>query len=260
MQAKISDVRATWEMTKRDFKIRYLGSVIGSYWNIIHPLFMILIYTLIFSQVMHSRLGTHAGRYSYSLYLCSGLLAWNLFSEIINRGTLVLLSNADFIKKLSFRPVILFVSTYLTALSNFAISLAIFLVFLIPLHPPTILQFLGFLLASMLFALFALSISVALGCMNIFLRDVQQAVILLFQLWFWFTPIIYLHDVLPPIAKTLLYFNPAFPFIETMHKFLYFHESPEGSFWLLMLAWNVIAFLGARFVYKLTISRIRDSL
>ncbi len=260
MQTNISDVRATWELTKRDFKIRYLGSVMGSYWNIIHPLFMIMIYTLIFSQVMHSRLGSQAGPYSYSLYLCSGLLSWNLFSEIINRGTLVLLSNADFIKKLSFRPLILFISTGLSALSNFGISFGIFLVFLLPLHPPSILQFLGFLVASMLFASFALSLSVALGCMNIFLRDVQQAVTLIFQLWFWFTPIIYLHEVLPPLAKKLLIFNPAFVFIEAMHKFLYFHENPPGYFWLMMVLWNVLGFLGARFVYKLTISRVRDSL
>ena len=92
-----------WDLIRRDFKMRYLGSMMGSYWNIIHPIAMIAIYTLVFAKVMKIRLGGQTtSPYEFTIYLCSGLLPWTAFQEVILRGSTQFHENANFIKKIAF--------------------------------------------------------------------------------------------------------------------------------------------------------------
>ncbi|MEZ4743559.1 MAG: ABC transporter permease [Bdellovibrionota bacterium] len=230
-----SNIKLLLSLTKREFKTRYLGSILGSYWNIIHPLVMISIYTLIFSKIMKAKLGVSAGPFSYSLYLCSGLLAWNYFQESISRGTNSLLDNAMFIKKMPFPPIIVFGASLLSSAINFLIAITIFGVFLTFIQPISIGLFFTFWLVIIILSIFSFGISIAFGCLNVFFKDIQQLISVLFQLWFWFTPIVYLEELLPDQAKWLLHFNPAWAFIESLHKLLYFQTYPEAKFWLLML-------------------------
>ena len=65
---------------KREFQIKYRNSLLGAAWNIINPLAMIVVYTVIFSQVMHSRLSGVENAFGYSVYLCAGILTWGLFA------------------------------------------------------------------------------------------------------------------------------------------------------------------------------------
>ena len=248
------------DLTKREFKVRYLGSLFGSYWNILHPLMMILIYTVIFSQVMRARLGVGSSPYSYSLYLCSGLLAWNFFAEIVNRGAVTLLDNAQFLKKMAFPPYILFGATAASAAVNFFISLSLFLVALQLVQPVGLLHFLVYLTTVGLFAAFGTGLGMALGCLNVFMRDFQQVTSIVFQLWFWFTPIVYLYDSLPELAKRLLVANPSFPFLASFHDLLYFQRLPSGQYWLLMVGWTALSLAFGILIYRKSISLARDHL
>jgi len=258
MKPRPRSFRLLIDLTRREFKMRYLGSLLGSYWNLIHPLVMILIYTLVFSQVMKARLGADSGPFSYSLYLCSGLIAWNFFSEVINRCTVTLLDNSAFMKKLSFSPFILFCATLASATINFFIAFSIFLVVLLLVSPVSIGLFATYFAVMILMAIFCLGLGVALGCMNVFMRDIQQMVSVVFQLWFWFTPIVYLAEALPEIARKMLYFNPAWAFIEPLHILFYFKRYPDPIFWLLMCIWVVLSSALGWFVYSRSISSVRD--
>lgn len=248
-------------LTKREFKLRYLGSLLGSYWNLIHPIVMISIYTVIFSRVMKARLGTDANdTFAYSIYLCSGIFAWNFCTEVVTRSSMCLLENASFLKKIAIPPYIIFGASFLSALVNFCISFGIFSVFLFILRPVAPLHYLSSLVTALLFGLFALGFGVFLGCLNVFLRDVSQIVAMLFQLWFWFTPIIYLFDVLPEFAKKMLLFNPAFPFIDSMHSLIYYNAGVGINNLGLMLLWTVIFGLLGWYTYSKSISLVRDNL
>lgn len=76
---------------KREFNSRYLGSKIGFVWSLIHPLVLILIYTLVFSEIMRARLPGLDDKLAFGIYLCAGVLTWNLFSEIITRSQTIFL-------------------------------------------------------------------------------------------------------------------------------------------------------------------------
>lgn len=220
---------------------------------------MIFIYTVIFSRVMKSRLGSESGL-AYSLYLCSGVLAWNFFSEIVNRGAVTLLDNAAFLKKMPIPPIVLFGATCASAAINFLISFSLFLVVLLAVKPVGIGKIGLFFGAVSMLGLFGLGLGVAIGCLNVFLRDFQQVTAIVFQLWFWFTPVVYLHDALPELARKALLLNPAFPFIKSFHDLLYFDQYPSLRVWAAMIVTVVISISIGAFVYKKSIATVRDQL
>ena len=94
-------LRALWAyrgfvagMVARDFRGRYLGSMLGASWAVLNPVAQIVIYTLIFSQVMQARLPNRQDTLSYSLYLCAGSLTWSYFVEVLLRSQTVFLEQA----------------------------------------------------------------------------------------------------------------------------------------------------------------------
>ena len=116
---------------QREFQTKYQNSVLGAAWNVINPLSMILVYTLIFSKMMKSRMPGEVSEFSFSIYLCAGMLTWGLFVEITSRAQTVFLENANLLKKVSLPRLCLPSIIVLNALLNFTIVFTLFLIFLL---------------------------------------------------------------------------------------------------------------------------------
>ena len=106
---------------RREFESKYRKSVLGATWTIVNPLAMIIVYTIIFSQLMKARLPGVDTPFAYSIYLCAGSLTWGLFIEIVSRGQNIFIENANLLKKISFPRLILPVILVLNACINFLI-------------------------------------------------------------------------------------------------------------------------------------------
>src|SRR5437763_1075903 len=87
---------------KREFQSRYQRSQFGWLWAVLNPLAMILVYTLIFSEVMKARLPGVESKFAYSVCLCSGLLTWALFAEMLTRSLNVFIDNGNLLQKIAF--------------------------------------------------------------------------------------------------------------------------------------------------------------
>ncbi|MDU4250157.1 ABC transporter permease [Pseudomonas sp.] len=193
---------------KREFQARYRNSMLGALWTVLNPLAMILVYTVIFSQVMRARLPGVDDGLAYSVFLCAGLLTWGLFGEIVSRSLTMFLDNANLLKKLSFPRICLPLIVVLSACANFAIILAIFFGFLLITDrlPGVVLIALPALLAIQL--MFAAGMGMVLGILNVFFRDVGQFFGIALQFWFWLTPIVYPLSILPPAIQRVVELNP----------------------------------------------------
>src|SRR5690606_21937702 len=107
-----------WLLVRRDLKVRYAGSSLGAFWNLVHPLMMIAIYMTIFSSIMGERIGgargpgIDYGELNYGVHLCAGMIPWLLFSDVLMRSLNVLSENGNFLKKVSFPPIALFTSVF----------------------------------------------------------------------------------------------------------------------------------------------------
>lgn len=195
-------------MVSREFEQRYLGSALGSLWVVLNPLAMILIYTVVFGQIMRHRLPGLEDGLSYGLFLCAGLLPWTLFADTVQRTTTVFLEEADLLKKMTFPRASLPAIVLLSASLNFVIAVLVLSAFLLVTGRFPGWSMLGFLPLLALMQMLAVGLGVGLGVLNVFFRDVGHAVAIFLQYWFWFTPIVYPITVLPEWAQRLLAFNP----------------------------------------------------
>ncbi|MEE7497851.1 ABC transporter permease [Vibrio cholerae] len=214
---------------KREFQIKYQNSLFGAAWNVINPLAMIIVYTVIFSQIMRAKLPGVDNSFAYSIYLCSGILTWGLFSEIVGRAQNVFLENANLLKKINFPRICLPVTVLCNALLNFAIIFGLFLAFLIATGLFPGMAFLALFPVLLVLILFAIGLGITLGVLNVFFRDVGQLFGIILQFWFWFTPIVYPLSILPPQLQSLLVLNPMAGVIHSFQTILVYGEWPQWN-------------------------------
>jgi lipopolysaccharide transport system permease protein len=214
---------------QREFQSKYQNSVLGAAWTVINPLAMIVVYTVIFSQVMRAKLPGISHDFAYSIYLCAGVLTWGLFAEVVGRAQTMFLDNANLLKKINFPRISLPVIAVLNASVNFAIIFGLFLMFLMftGLWPGAVV--LGVIPVLLIQLLLALGLGVTLGVFNVFFRDVGQFFGIFLQFWFWLTPVVYPASVLPERVKWLMMLNPMYPLIHAHQEVFVSGQWPEWT-------------------------------
>lgn len=230
---------------QREFQSKYRNSLLGAAWNIVNPLSMIIVYTVIFANLMRTRLPGAQDQFSFSIYLCAGILTWGLFAEITNRATGMFIENANLIKKLSFPRLCLPVVVVANSLVNFGILFGLFLLFLVVSgHFPgwVVLAVIPLLILQVLFAI---GVGISLGVLNVFFRDVGQFFALFLSFWFWFTPIVYPVSVLPESVQSLMRYNPMARVIEGYQQVLLHASMPNWySLWPVALLTALLCVYG----------------
>jgi lipopolysaccharide transport system permease protein len=204
--------RLLWQMVTTDLRGRYVESVLGFAWTIIHPLALVGIFVLVFSRVMGAQVDADGGRVAYGVYLCAGLLPWIAFQEVVARSTTVFLDQANLIRKINFPPAFMHGYVLAAAALNLAFLIAAFFLVLVlsgnSLHAAAIAWPLFLLLQLLFGAGLGLIASIA----HVFFRDTAQLVNLGLQVWFWLTPIVYPIDIVPGRVAALLSWNPLYLF------------------------------------------------
>ena len=115
-------------MTKRDVVGRYKGSILGLGWSFFNPILMLTVYTFVFSVVFKARWGlSNESKTDFAMVLFVGLIIHGLFSEVINRAPVIILSNVNFVKKVVFPLEILPVISLGAALFHSLVSLCVLL-------------------------------------------------------------------------------------------------------------------------------------
>ena len=229
-------LRATWQYrsfilgsVKREFQARYMNSLLGATWSLIQPLALIVVYTVVFSQLMKARLPGIDSTFGYSIYLCAGIITWGYFVDMLNRGQNLFLENANLLKKLSFPRFCLPLVMVLGAALNFAIILGLFLLFLLLSGNFPGLVVVGLLPVLAVQLLLTLGLGMLLGVLNVFFRDVGQLFAVVLQFLFWMTPIIYPVDILPGWAQQLMVFNPMATLIGAYQQVLVHGQWPQWA-------------------------------
>jgi lipopolysaccharide transport system permease protein len=200
------------------------------------PLAMILIYTLVLAQIMRPALPGHPGQFAYSIYLCAGIIVWQLTSELLNRCVGIFVHNGPLLKKANLPKLAFPIVAALSALSNFAVIFALFLAFLLVIGALPGLALLAMVPLVVLVLGFAIGLGMLLGTINVFYRDVEQTTGMLLQFWFWLTPIVYPGRALPGVAADLLAWNPLWPIVQFAQAIFLEGRVPPWS----TLAWPAV--------------------
>lgn len=236
---------------RREFQSKYRNSILGAAWTVLNPLAMIVVYTVVFAQVMKSRLPGTDSTFAYSIYLCAGVLTWGLFAEITGRAQTMFLEHASLIKKVSFPRICLPIIVVINALVNFAIIFSLFTAFLLLSGNFPGLPFVALIPLLLIQIMFAIGLGIVLGILNVFFRDVGQFFAIFLQFWFWFTPVVYAASILPPWAHDLLPWNPMAPLIVAYQDVLVHQHWPQwGSLLPVTILGILLCILGMRLFRK----------
>lgn len=232
---------------KREFQSKYRNSMLGAAWTVINPLAMIVVYTVIFAQVMRARLPGTDSTFAYSIYLCAGVLTWGLFAEITGRAQNIFIEHGNLLKKLSFPRLCLPVVVVLNAGLNFVIIFGLFSIFLLITGNFPGWAYLALIPLLAIQVAFAIGLGITLGVLNVFFRDVGQLFGVVLQFWFWLTPIIYSVTLLPESIRSVMAYNPMAGLMAAYQTILVNGQWPQWrSLWLVTLLAVLLCVLGMR--------------
>ncbi len=207
------------ELAKRDLSERFAGSILGTTWAFIWPAVQLFIYIVIFGRIIGSKLPGTNQIYSYGIYVAAGLIPWTSFCNVVSRSTGIFLEKKHIISKIrvSLHSFPLFIVLSEAVIFVFSMAVLIAVAFLtglkIPLSKILFLPFLYYIQQ-----IFAFSIGLFFATFTVFLRDIKEVVDIILQLWFWFTPIVYIETILPAWVKRFVHLNPMYVFISTYHR------------------------------------------
>src|SRR6266853_6592423 len=114
-----------FQLVRRDFEQRFVGSAAGWLWAVIHPLVLLLSYTFVFSICLKMPPPAGEGNHSYALYLFAGLLPWWLFTDTVQRSSSSMLEHANLITKTVFPAEVVPISVFLSSLISHGMALVL---------------------------------------------------------------------------------------------------------------------------------------
>lgn len=217
-------------MIQREVLGRYKGSMLGIFWSLVIPIFMLIVYTFVFSFVFKARWGADGGdsEAEFALVLFAGLMVFNLFAECISKAPGLILANANYVKKVVFPLEVLPWVSMGSALFQFVVSLGVWLVAYLLLFglPSWYLLLVPLVLFPLV--LLVMGLSWALASIGVYLRDVTQIIGVLITVLMFLTPIFYPASSLPIAYQPLVFLNPLTVPIEMMRDLMYWEKLPSA--------------------------------
>jgi lipopolysaccharide transport system permease protein len=219
------------EMTKREVVYRYKGSFMGLAWSFFNPVFMLAVYTFVFSVVFKSRWGivSEESKTQFAIVLFVGIIVHGLLAEVLNRAPSLILSNVNYVKKVVFPldtlPVVALGAALFHSSISLGVLLAAFAVFNGYLHWTAIFIPLVFLQLVIL----TLGIAWMLASLGVFLRDVGQTIVIITTVMMFLSPVFYPVTALPEKFRPWIMANPLTFIIEQAREVLIWGRLPDWA-------------------------------
>lgn len=199
---------------------RYRNSVLGWTWSYVRPAAQFLVFWV----VLGIFLSLHNNIANYAIYLFSGIVVINLFSEAFKNATTSIVGNAPLVRKVYLPRQLFAVSAAIVAFVHFLPQLVLLLVVCAVLGwfaHVTVLGVLAILAGMVIIMLFALGAGLFFGAINVRFRDAENIVELLLMLATWASPVLYywtmVQHALPGWMVRLYLINPITQAVELFH-------------------------------------------
>jgi lipopolysaccharide transport system permease protein len=239
-------------LVEREVVGRYRGSFMGILWSFFNPVFMLAVYTFVFSVVFKARWNTGGdSKTEFALVLFAGLIVFNLFAECINRAPSLILANVNYVKKVVFPLEILPWVALGSALFHTLISISVWLMAYVILFGTPHITVLLLPLVVLPLPLLIMGLTWGLASLGVYLRDVSQFIGLLTTVLMFLSPIFYPASALPENYRALLLLNPLCLVIEQTRDVLFWGKVPDLSALSIYLLTSIlVAWLGFAWFQK----------
>jgi lipopolysaccharide transport system permease protein len=234
-------------MTRREIKKKYQGTLLGLAWSLINPLLMLSVYTFVFGVVFKSRWGTTGdeSRIDFAINLFAGLIVFGIFSESLNQSPGLIISNANYVKRVIFPLEILSIVSVASILFNAAMSVFVLLLMQLIFKGSLPFTIIFFPLVVLPIILLGLGASWFFSALGVYLRDIGQVLGFLTTILLFTSAIFFPISALPEQYQSILKLNPLVLIIEQSRSVLVYGNAPDwvASFILLMIG-GLAAWIG----------------
>lgn len=205
-----------WRFVSRDVRQKYVGSFLGFFWAVIHPLVLLAIFTFVFGAVLKVRFTSPSGGLGddYVLFMFCGFVPWLAFQEAVIRSTNAVQQNANLIKNMIFPAKVLSLYLSLSALFQQLIGLVILAVAMFLTGQTIGAPLVCFPFLVVLQIGFSVGLGWITGALQVFFRDVAQVVGALLLIWMYGTPIFYPQHMVPKGLTWIVTINPMAHLVE----------------------------------------------
>jgi ABC-type polysaccharide/polyol phosphate export permease len=190
----------------RELSSRYLGSIAGLAWALLHPLALLGVYYLVFTQIFRV---TGVGGESFLAFVAVALWPWLAAQEALQRGTPAIAAYAGLVRKVAFpHEILIYASVAATFVIQFAGYLLVLLV-LAALGEP--MRLAGLPLAVTIWLVLAIAvagITLGLAAVHVFIRDVEHVMMPILMVLMYLTPILYPLTLVPQGLRVFVGANP----------------------------------------------------
>ncbi|HUQ91579.1 MAG TPA: ABC transporter permease [Bryobacteraceae bacterium] len=231
-----------YQMVRRDFESRFIGSVAGWVWGLIHPLVLLASWTFVFQYCLRVPLPQHAVTQNYTMFLFCGYLPWMLFQETLSRSSTCLLEHRNLITKTVFPSEVIPISVFLSALVSHLMALTMLVVASV-LWFGYVSGMIAFLPIYMLLTgLLGVGLGWIISSLQVYLRDTAQVVSVVLTLWFWTTPIFIAVEDVPQNLRFIVNYNPMSYLVRAYRDRLLSYTAPDLSELAMLTAYALSAF------------------
>jgi lipopolysaccharide transport system permease protein len=241
-------------LTQKEIKIRYKSNLLGYFWSLANPLASAVVFYLAIQVFLRVEID------NYIVFLIVGLFAWQWFSNYLVGSCNIFLMNASLIKKTVFPRFVLPIALNLQDAFHFAMSVPVIIGFVvyhqIPMHLATVLG--AFVVIPAQFLLL-LGLGLVLSSVNLFLRDVERILMILLNIMFFLSPVIYPIDRVPEAYQKFIWMNPMTPIIEAWRN-IFLDATIRWDYVGLAYLYAVFAMLFGTWIYRRLSWRFAEAL
>jgi len=217
------------QLVSRDFNVKYKSSMLGVLWSFLNPLLTMLVYLFVFSTIFRSDIE------HFPVYLMSGIVLFNYFSESTSQGLTSITSNSALITKVYMPKLIYPLSKVLSSAVNLCISFIPLLIVMLITGTPFHKSMLLLPVVVMFLLMFSLGMSLLLSTMNVFFRDTQFLWGVLLTMLNFLSPVFYPESIIPAQFQTIYHLNPMYHILFFMRSIIIGGVSPTPVTYLYCL-------------------------
>ena len=243
------------QLVKKDIQQRYQGSVLGMLWSFIVPILMLIIYTFVFSEVFQAKWDIDTSdKYQFALVLFCGLSAFNMVGEVMNRATVLIASNTNYVKKVIFPLEMLPVVITCSALFNCVISFIILVVAKLILYHNVSRTLYLIVLAMIPLCVMSAGLGLFISALSVYLKDVGNIISVLVTVLMYMSPVFFPLSAVPESFRGICEANPMTYIIENFRNVVLYGKCLDWKFYGISCA----VALGIYLLGKLVFMRAKE--
>ncbi len=258
----LNDLKNIWvfrdmvfELTHRELRGKYKGSVLGFLWTYINPLMQILVYAFVFSQIFKS------GIEKFHLYLIVSMFPFNFFTGGVIQGLGSIRYQGDLVKKVYFPRQVLPIVSLTVNFVNLLISFAIIYSILLVSGWGIALRLQWWLIPVMIIEyFFSLGLAFFLSAVEVYFRDIEHIVSVVMMIWMYVTPMFYSIDIIPEKYLPMFYWNPMLYIIGMYQQILYYKRVPDMLYMAKAAGFAIAVVIIGSVVFKALEKRFAEEL